>query len=143
MAPLSLTDRLAVTMQIAQRVYALARKQNNPALLVSAYRALASTLYHLGEFEAARRHARRGVQLWRSSYVPAPVEEVHAPAVVCLCYEALADWHFGKTASWRAAMAEAISVATALERYARIGAGEFFMPRPLATLIVILWRLNA
>jgi tetratricopeptide (TPR) repeat protein len=109
-----LTDRLAATMQIAQRVYALARQQDSPALLVGAYRALAGTLYHLGEFNAARRHARCGVQLWRSGCVPAPVEEVHAPAVLCLCYEALAEWHFGEIASCRAAMAEAISVATEL-----------------------------
>jgi hypothetical protein len=101
-------------MQIAQRVYALAQQQNNPALLVGAYRALAGTLYHLGEFEAARQHARRGVQLWRSGCVPAPVEEVHAPAVLCLCYEALAEWHFGEIALCRASIAEAISVATEL-----------------------------
>jgi predicted ATPase len=108
------TDRLTVTMQIAQRLYSLAQEQNDPALLVGAYSALAGTLYHLGEFEAARRHARRGIQLWRSGTVPTPVEEVHAPAMRCLCYEALAQWHFGKIAACRAAMAEAISVATKL-----------------------------
>lgn len=34
--------------------------------------------------------------------------------VLCLCFAALAEWHFGKSASCRAAMAEAISVATEL-----------------------------
>jgi hypothetical protein len=109
-----LTDRLTVTMQIAQRVYTLAQQQNSTALLVGAHRALAGTFYHLGEFEAARQHARHGVQLWRSGCVPSPVEEVHAPAVICLCYEALAEWHCGEIASCRAAVAEAISVAKEL-----------------------------
>jgi predicted ATPase len=109
-----LTDKLTATMQIAQRVYALAQQQTNPALLVGAYRALAGTLYHLGEFETARQHARRGARLWRSGCVPSPVEEVHAPAVLCLCYEALTEWHFGETVACRAAVAEAISVAKEL-----------------------------
>ena len=73
-----------------------------------------STLYFLGDFEAARQHARRGVQLWRSGGVQSPVEEVNAPAVVCLCYEALSEWHFGEIASCQATMAEAISLAKEL-----------------------------
>jgi predicted ATPase len=68
----------------------------------------------LGEFETARQHAQRGAQLWRTGCVPSPVEEVHAPAVLCVCYEALIEWHFGETVACRAAMAEAISVAREL-----------------------------
>jgi hypothetical protein len=55
-----------VQVKIAKRVYFLAQEQNNPALLLGAYRVLAVPLYVMGDFEAARQHARRGVELWRS-----------------------------------------------------------------------------
>ena len=108
------TDKLTVTMQIAQRVHSLAQEQNDAAFMVGAYRALAVTHYFLGEFEPARDYARRGVQLWRLGGVPSPVEEVVAPAVLCLCYEALCEWHLGEKASFHSTMAEAISLAKAL-----------------------------
>ena len=108
------TDKLTATMQIAKRVYSLAQEQNDPALMMGAYRALAVTLYFLGDFETARQYAMRGVQIWRSGGVQSPVEEVDAPAVVCLCYEALSEWHFGEIASCQATMAEAISLAKEL-----------------------------
>ncbi|MBV9644830.1 MAG: hypothetical protein JO334_14810, partial [Verrucomicrobia bacterium] len=107
------TDKLTVTMQIARRVYSLAQGQNDPAFMAGAYRALAVTLYFLGEFEPARDYAKRGVQLWRLG-VPSPAEEVIAPAVLCFCYEALTDWHLGGLASCHATMAEAISLAKEL-----------------------------
>ena len=108
------TDKLTATMQIAKRVYSLAQEQNDPALMIGAYRALAVTLYFLGDFETARQYAMRGVQIWRSGGVQSPVEEVGAPAVACLCYEALSEWHFGEIASCQATMAEAISLAKEL-----------------------------
>ena len=76
-----ITDKLTATMQIAKRVYSLAQEQNDPALMIGAYRALAAALYYLGDFEAARQYAMRGLQIWRSRSVESPVEEVIAPAV--------------------------------------------------------------
>ena len=70
------TDKLTATMQIAKRVYSLAQEQNDSALMIGAYRALAVTLYFLGDFESARQYAMRGVQIWRSGGVQSPVEEV-------------------------------------------------------------------
>ena len=72
---------------------------------------MALTLYFMGEFESARRYARRGVRLWRSRSATSPVEEVDVPVVTCLCVEGLIKWHFGKGVACRADMAEAISVA--------------------------------
>jgi hypothetical protein len=60
------SNKPTVTMQIAQRIYSLAREQNNPALEVGAYRTLAPTAYFLGDFETAREYAMRGVEIWRS-----------------------------------------------------------------------------
>jgi serine/threonine protein kinase/predicted ATPase len=109
-----LTDKMTATMQIAKRVYSLAQEQNDSALVIGAYRALAVTLYFLGDFGAAQQYATRGLEIWRSGGAESPVEEVSAPAVLCLCYEALSEWHLGKIASCHAAMAEAISLAKEL-----------------------------
>ena len=75
------TDKLTKTMQIAKRVSVLAQNQNDAALMVGACHALAGTLYFLGNFEATRQYAMRGIQLWRTSGVQSPVEEVYTPAV--------------------------------------------------------------
>jgi hypothetical protein len=49
-----MTERLTAAMQIAQRAYSLAQDQNDATLLIGACRALACTLYRLGDFETAR-----------------------------------------------------------------------------------------
>jgi hypothetical protein len=108
------SDKLSATIQIAKRVYSLGHEQNDSALMMGAYRALAATLFYLGDFEAARKCAMRGVEIWRSGGVQSPVEEITAPAVSCLIFEALSEWHLGEIASCHATMAEAISLAKEL-----------------------------
>jgi tetratricopeptide (TPR) repeat protein len=105
------TKKLSATMEIAKRVYSLAQDYNDSPLMIGAYRALAVTLFYLGDFESARQYAIRGIQIWRSGSVRSPVEEVTAPAVTCLCVEAVFEWHFGEIASCQATMAEGISLA--------------------------------
>jgi predicted ATPase len=105
------TDKLTATLQIAKRIYSLAEEQKNSSLMMGACQALASTLYFAGDFEAARRYAMAGVQIWSSEDLRSPVEEVIAPVVVCLCYQALAHWHFGEMESGRATMAKATQLA--------------------------------
>ena len=120
-------------MRIAKRVYSLAQQQNDSALLIGAYRALACTLYYLGDFDSARKYAMRGVQIWRSGGVQSPVEEIASPAVLLLCYKALSEWHFGEIASCRATMAEAISLAKELNDMHALADGTSFWSgsRPL------------
>jgi serine/threonine protein kinase len=108
------TDKLTTTMQIAKRVSLLAQNQNDAALMIGACHALAGTLYFLGDFEATRQYAMRGIQLWRSSSVQSPVEEVYTPAVLCLIWGALSEWHIGEIASCEAPMIEAASLAKEL-----------------------------
>ena len=108
------TEKLSATMQIAKRVHSLAQEQHDSAVMIGGCRALAVTLYFLGDFEAARQYAMCGLQIWRSGDVHSPVEEFIAPAVHCLVFEALSDWHFGETARCHATMAEAISLAKEL-----------------------------
>jgi hypothetical protein len=109
-----MTDTLTATMQVSKRLYSLAQEQNDSALMIGAYRALACTLYYLGDFEAARRYAMLGVQIWRSGNVQSPVEEVTSPAVSCLISESLSEWHVGEIIACQATMAEAISLAKEL-----------------------------
>jgi predicted ATPase len=54
------------------------------------------------------------VFIWRSAGVQSPVEELHAPAVSCLCFQALSEWHSGEASFCYAIMAEAISLAKEL-----------------------------
>ena len=109
------TDNLPATLEIAKRVYSLAEEQNDTALLLKAYMALAATLYFSGDFESARKNALRGVQIWRSGSVQYSVEEVDAPAIGCLCTKALTEWLFGKITTCQTSMAEAIALAKELK----------------------------
>jgi predicted ATPase len=121
-----MTEKVSTAMQIAQRIYSLGWEQNDPALKVGAYRALAPTAYLLGDFETARQHARHAVQIWRSGGVQSLVEEVAAPVVICLIFEALSDWHLGETASCQATMTEAISLAKKLNDMYGLAQALFF-----------------
>ena len=111
------TDKLTTTMQVAKRIYLLAQEENNAALMIGAYCALAVTHHYLGDFESARQYAMRGSEIWRSEGVQSPVEEVTASAgpVGCLVFGALCDWHLGEIGSCRGTMAEAISLAKELK----------------------------
>ena len=109
-----IADKLSAALAVAQRVHSLAMEQNNSAVMIGACQALASTLYYLGDFETARQYAMRGVQIWRSGGVQYNAEDLDAPAVVCLCYEALCRWHLGEVAFCHQTMEEAISLAKEL-----------------------------
>jgi len=108
------TEKLTATMQIVQRIYSLAQEQNDVALIAGACRALAGTLYFIGDFEAARQYAMRGVEIWRSGAVQSHAKDLDVSAVICMSYEALSKWHFGEIASSHATIAEAISLAKEL-----------------------------
>jgi len=120
------TDKLTATMQIAERVYSLAQEQDDARLMMGAYRILASTLYFLGDFEASRQYAIRGLEIWRSGGVQRQVEEVSAPAVNCLNFKALTEWHLGEIASSRTTMAEAIPLAKELNDMPALAVALFF-----------------
>jgi predicted ATPase len=108
------TDKLTATMQIAERVHALAQEQNDAALMIEACRALAVTLYCSGDFETAQPYLMRAIEIWSSGNVQSHMEGPQTPVVVCLCYRAGSEWHFGKIASCQATIAEAISLAKEL-----------------------------
>jgi predicted ATPase len=92
----------------------LAREQNDASIMVGGCRALAGTLFFLGDFESARCYATEGVCVWRSASVQSAAEEYYPPIVSCLGYKGLSEWQLGEIASCRANMDEAISIAKAL-----------------------------
>jgi adenylate cyclase len=120
------TGKLSATMQIAERVYSLAQEQNDARLMMGAYRVLASTLYFLGDFETSRQYALRGLEIWRSGAVQRQVEEVSAPAVNCVCFKALTEWHIGETDTCKATMAGAIPLAKDLNEMPALAVALFF-----------------
>jgi len=108
------TEKVSAALQIAERANALAQQQNDAALMIGAYRALASTLHYLGDFESSQRYAMCGLQIWRSGTVQSSIQEYYTPAVACLVYLAFSEWHLGEIVSGQATMAEAISLAKEL-----------------------------
>jgi tetratricopeptide (TPR) repeat protein len=108
------TDKLTATMQIAERVYSLARQQDDPTLMIWAYNAVAATLFWLGDFEASGQNAMHAVRIWRSGNVQSHPEDVDTPVVGCLCHKALSEWHLGEIVSCKANLDEAVSLAKKL-----------------------------
>jgi serine/threonine protein kinase/predicted ATPase len=108
------TSRLSAAKRAAERVYAFVRKQNDPALMIGGYMAMAAILYCLGDLEAGQQYTRRSIEIWHSGPVRFAPEEVDVPVVTCLCYEAIFQWNFGDITSCHKALAEAISVAKEL-----------------------------
>ena len=120
------TDKLTVAMQIAKRINSLAQTQNDAALMLGASRALACTNYFLGDFDATRQFALRGLQIWHSGDVNSQVQELDPPAVACLTDKAQSEWHLGEIASCQATMAEAIALAQKLNEIHGIAAALYF-----------------
>ena len=86
-------DRLSAALQIAKRIYALAQRQNEPAMMIGACTALTITHYQMGDLETSGRYAKHGLDIWRSGGEQSAPEEVDVPAGACLCYDALLKWH--------------------------------------------------
>ncbi|HET9375927.1 MAG TPA: protein kinase [Chthoniobacterales bacterium] len=116
-----MTAKLSATLPIAKRVYSLAQRQNDARIMLGGYYALTVSYYYSGDFETARQYAMLGVQIWRSRSIQSPVQELIAPAVACLTWKALSEWHFGEIAACKTTMAEAIGLARELNDMAALG----------------------
>jgi len=108
------SGKLSEALHLAERLNSLVQGQGDPTLTIEACRALAVTLYFFGDFEAARQFAIRGIEIWRSGSVQSQWENLDAPAITCLVWEALCAWHFGEIAKSKPNMAEAISLSKEL-----------------------------
>ena len=83
--------------ELGEQLLGLAQREQDPALLMEAYRALGSTLFHLGEFGAAQAHLEQGLTLYDAQrhhshvFLYGGIE----PGVFGLSYAALVLWHLG------------------------------------------------
>ncbi|NOT55367.1 MAG: AAA family ATPase, partial [Deltaproteobacteria bacterium] len=87
---------LLVARELGEQLLGLAQREQDPAFLVEAYRALGSTLCHLGEFGAAQAHLEQGLALYdaqrhRSHVFLYSIE----PGVFGLSNAAWVLWHLG------------------------------------------------
>jgi tetratricopeptide (TPR) repeat protein len=82
---------------LAGRLVALAREQDDPVLLVEAHHSLWPTLYGSGDLEAADLHAREGLRLYDAHRhrVYASVYGGHDTGVCCLSHAAVIAWTRG------------------------------------------------
>jgi len=121
-----ITDKLTRTMQIAKRIYSLAQEQNDAALMLGGSRALACTQYYLGDFDAARQSAIRGLHIWRSGDAHSQVQQPDPPVIACLTDKAQSEWHLGEITSGRATMAEALALAKKLNDMHGLAEAHYF-----------------
>jgi predicted ATPase/class 3 adenylate cyclase len=86
-----------VARELGEQLLDLAQKEQDPVLLLEAHRALGSTLFHLGELDAARVHLDQGLALYNAQhhhsfvFFYAGIE----PGVFGLGYTALVLWYLG------------------------------------------------
>src|SRR5262249_22782632 len=82
--------------ELGEQLLGLAQKEQDPALLVLAYRALGSTLFNLGEFGAAQEHLAQGLTLYDAQRHHSH-EFLYGiePGVFGLIYAAFVLWHLG------------------------------------------------
>ena len=82
--------------ELGEQLLGLAQREQDPALLVEAYRALGSTLFHLGEFGAAQAHLEQGLTLYDAQRHHSHVFLYGMePGVFGLSYAAWVLWHLG------------------------------------------------
>ena len=110
-------------MQVAERVYSQAQDQDDPALKIWAYNALATTHYFLGDFASARQHATDGLQIWQMEDSRFHLKDVDTPIIGCLCYKAFSEWHLGEITSCQAKTGRSDLTGEGVERYARASRG--------------------
>ena len=82
--------------ELGEQLLGLAQREQDPALLMEAYRALGSTLFHLGEFGAAQAHLEQSLTLYDAQRHHSHVFLYGIePGVFGLSYAALVLWHLG------------------------------------------------
>jgi class 3 adenylate cyclase/predicted ATPase len=82
--------------ELGEQLLGLAQQEQDPALLQEAYRALGSTLFHLGEFGAAQAYLEQGLTLYDAQRYHSHVFLYGIePGVFGLSYAARVLWHLG------------------------------------------------
>lgn len=117
-------NNLTTTLELAKDLYALAKSQDDSALLLGAYRSLTTTVYFRGTFGLVREYAKEAIDLWDPK-TASSVEEYYAPIVTCLAIDGLAQWQLGYPDSARKQVEEAVAVARQLGDLNALAVGLF------------------
>ena len=107
--------------ELAEQVFSLAQRVQDPAFLSQAHYALGVTLFYLGEFAPARAHLEQGISLYNPQH-----QRSHAflygqdAKVTCLTIAALALWLLGYPDQARKQLNEAFTLAQQLSHPFRL-----------------------
>ena len=106
---------LLAARRLARRLIALAQRAADPSLLLRAYQAHGTTLFYIGEPQAARRNLDRGLAIYgRGERDARVVRSGLSTAVVCLGHAAWALWLLGHPDQALARSREALALAQEL-----------------------------
>ncbi len=101
--------------ELGEQLLTLAQPQQNPALLLSAHRALGDALFWLGEAAAARAHLEQGIALYNpQQHRSLAFLYGDDPGVDCLAYAAWALWWLGYPDQALQSIAAALTLARQL-----------------------------
>jgi predicted ATPase len=87
---------LQATRELAEQLFSLAQRLQDPALLLEAHRVMGQTMFWLGEMASARAHSEQGMALYNPQK-----HRLHAfvygqdPGVACRCSGAWPIWMLG------------------------------------------------
>ena len=99
--------------ELGERCIALARQQQDVALMLEAHRALGATLFYLGELGMAHAYLEEGIAQYQPQHhrSHAFLHYMAEPGMTCLCYAASTLWFLGypERALRYSAKAQAIS----------------------------------
>ncbi len=102
--------------ELAEQVFRLATRVQDPALLVESHHVLGTALFHLGHLEAARANLEQGIALYEIQQHRSMASRFgHDSGILCLCYLARILWFQGYPAQAQRRSAEAMVLARELE----------------------------
>jgi predicted ATPase len=84
-----------VAHELGEQLLSLAQQEQGPALLIEAYRALGSALFHLGELGAAQEHLEQTRTLYDAQRHHSHFVYGMEPGVFGLSYTAVVLWYLG------------------------------------------------
>jgi len=116
-----------VARELGEQLLGLAQREHDSALLIEAYRALGSTLFHLGEFGTAQVHLEQGLTLYDAQrHHPHAFFSNMEPGVFGLSYAALVLWYLGYPDQARQKSAAACTLAQKLSSPYSLGNARAF-----------------
>jgi predicted ATPase len=103
---------LQTAHELAEQLFTLAQRSQDPVMLLAAHRALAATLFPMGAVAAALTHYTQGITLYDSQQHRASALLYGDDAgVVCYSHAARALWYLGYPAQGLARSQEAVTLA--------------------------------